>query len=167
EPQAVALLGVGESSDAYHMSAPHPQGEGAKRAIHMALQHAGLQPPDLGYINLHGTATRLNDQVEAQVIHQIFAEQVPCSSTKHLTGHTLGAAGICEVALCWLLLTRNLPLPPQDFSAAEPDNSLLPCGLITAPQPLQKPRILSNSFAFGGNNACLILGVPHGRVSKR
>lgn len=162
EPQAVALLGVGESSDAYHMSAPHPQGEGAKRAITLALKDAGLQPDALGYINLHGTATRLNDQVEAQVIDQIFAEQVPCSSTKHLTGHTLGAAGICEAALCWLLLTRDLPLPPQDFSAGERDNSLPRCGLITVPQALKKPRILSNSFAFGGNNACLILGVPHG-----
>lgn len=159
EPQPVALLGAGESSDAWHMSAPHPQGEGAIRAINMALNHAGLQPQDIGYINLHGTATRLNDQIEAQVIHQLFADQVPGSSTKHLTGHTLGAAGICEAALCWLLLTRDLLLPPQDFSTCEPDSSLPACGLLTRAQPLRKPVILSNSFAFGGNNACLILGV--------
>jgi len=166
EPQAVALLGVGESSDAYHMSAPHPQGEGAKRAIVMALEQAGIQPRDLGYINLHGTATRLNDRVEAQVIHDIFAGQVPCSSTKHLTGHTLGAAGVCEAALCWLLLTRDLPLPAQDFSMGEIDSSLPRCGLLSAPQALEKPLILSNSFAFGGNNACLILGVPDGRIAE-
>ncbi|MEM0672517.1 MULTISPECIES: beta-ketoacyl-[acyl-carrier-protein] synthase family protein [Dickeya] len=158
EPAAVAVLGIGESSDAHHMSAPHPEGAGAKRAIIMALEQAGLAPHELGYINLHGTATRLNDQIESAVIHQIFDETVPCSSTKHLTGHMLGAAGIGEAALCWLLLTRDLPLPPQDFSDCEPDDTLPACGLLTAPAPLIRPVILSNSFAFGGNNACLILG---------
>ncbi|MBP2170894.1 3-oxoacyl-[acyl-carrier-protein] synthase-1 [Erwinia toletana] len=162
EAQAVALLGVGESSDAWHMSAPHPQGEGAIRAITMALNSAGLQPQDIGYINLHGTATRLNDQIEAAVIHQLFGNRVPCSSTKHLTGHTLGAAGICEAAISWLLLTRRLPLPPQDFTDCDQDSSLPDCGLLTHSGQLEKPRILSNSFAFGGNNACLILGAPHG-----
>ncbi|ATO35432.1 3-oxoacyl-[acyl-carrier-protein] synthase 2 [Dickeya dianthicola] len=158
EPAAVAVLGVGESSDAHHMSAPHPEGQGARRAIIMALEQAGLAPHELGYINLHGTATRLNDQIEAAVVHQIFGEAVPCSSTKHLTGHMLGAAGIGEAALCWLLLTRALPLPAQDFSDCEPDDALPACGLLTAPAPLARPAILSNSFAFGGNNACLILG---------
>lgn len=89
EPAPVALLGVGESSDAWHMSAPHPQGLGAERAMAMALQSAGLQPQDIGYINLHGTATRLNDAMEAQVVQRIFGSATPCSSTKHLTGHTL------------------------------------------------------------------------------
>ncbi|MCU5775360.1 beta-ketoacyl-[acyl-carrier-protein] synthase family protein [Erwiniaceae bacterium BAC15a-03b] len=162
EAQPVALLGVGESSDAWHMSAPHPQGEGALRAITMALNSAGLQPQDIGYINLHGTATRLNDQIEAAVTHQLFGNRVPCSSTKHLTGHTLGAAGICEAAISWLLLTRRLPLPAQDFTHCDQDSTLPDCGLLTRPGQLAKPRILSNSFAFGGNNACLILGVPHG-----
>ncbi|MCA7001003.1 beta-ketoacyl-[acyl-carrier-protein] synthase family protein [Dickeya solani] len=158
EPAAVAVLGVGESSDAHHMSAPHPEGLGAQRAIIMALEQAGLAPHELGYINLHGTATRLNDQIEAAVVHQIFGETVPCSSTKHLTGHMLGAAGIGEAALCWLLLTRALHLPAQDFSDCERDDALPVCGLLTAPAPLTRPVILSNSFAFGGNNACLILG---------
>lgn len=158
EPADIAVLGVGESSDAYHMSAPHPEGEGAERAIRMALDGAGLHPQDLGYINLHGTATKLNDQIESQVVHRVFGSTVPSSSTKHLTGHMLGAAGIGEAALCWLLLTRGLPLPPQDFSQSERDDELPSCGVLTEPAELARPLVLSNSFAFGGNNACLILG---------
>ncbi|MCQ8227298.1 beta-ketoacyl-[acyl-carrier-protein] synthase family protein [Pantoea trifolii] len=161
EQQPLALLGCGESSDAWHMSAPHPEGIGAERAMLMALQQAGLQPQDVGYINLHGTATPLNDQVESAVIHRLFGDRVPCSSTKHLTGHTLGAAGATEAALAVLILQQNLPLPPQDFSQLARDTSLPECGLITAPQPLALPVIASNSFAFGGNNTCLIVGKPH------
>ncbi|WP_312184403.1 beta-ketoacyl-[acyl-carrier-protein] synthase family protein [Pantoea sp. CTOTU46764] len=161
EQQPLALLGCGESSDAWHMSAPHPEGIGAEGAMLMALQQAGLQPQDVGYINLHGTATPLNDQVESAVIHRLFGDRVPCSSTKHLTGHTLGAAGATEAALAALILQQHLPLPPQDFSQLARDISLPECGLITAPQPLARPVIASNSFAFGGNNTCLILGKPH------
>lgn len=158
EPQPIALLGVGESSDAYHISAPHPQGEGAIRAIELALSDAGMAPDDIGYINLHGTATPLNDQIESRVVNALFGERVPCSSTKHLTGHTLGAAGITEAALSMLILQRNLPLPAQDFSQSPRDPALPPCGIITQPQPLERPVILSNSFAFGGNNASILLG---------
>lgn len=158
EPQPLALLGVGESSDAWHMSAPHPEGVGAERAMMMALQQAGLAPEQVGYINLHGTATPLNDQVEAAVVQRLFGHRVPCSSTKHLTGHTLGAAGATEAALSLLLLEQHLPLPPQDFSRAERDATLADCGLITASVPLMRPVIASNSFAFGGNNTCLITG---------
>ncbi|MDN0086181.1 beta-ketoacyl-[acyl-carrier-protein] synthase family protein [Yersinia nurmii] len=161
EPQEIALLGVGESSDAWHMSAPHPEGEGAIRAIEQALDDAAIQPQDVGYINLHGTATRLNDHIEAKVVNHIFGNGTPCSSTKHLTGHTLGAAGACEAALCWLLLTRNLPLPAQDFSHSTLDDSLPPCGLLLKQEPLIKTIVMSNSFAFGGNNTCLILGKRH------
>ncbi len=161
QPQAVALLGSGESCDAWHMSAPDPQGAGAARAIKMALADAGLRPQDIGYINLHGTATKLNDKIEAQVIHQLFGSQVPCSSTKHLTGHMLGAAGAGEAALCWLLLMRSLPLPAQDFSNATFDDNLPAFGLIRTSVPLKQHTLLSNSFAFGGNNACLILGAVH------
>lgn len=159
-PQAgkVQLLGVGESSDAWHMSAPHPQGAGAIRAVEMALAQAGLAPTDIGYINMHGTATRLNDEIEAKVIHQLFGEHVPGSSTKHLTGHTLGAAGACEAVLCYLMLSRRLPLPAQDFSLSPQDSSLAPCGLLTVARADYPPVMLSNSFAFGGNNATLILG---------
>ena len=158
EPQPVALLGTGESSDAYHISAPHPQGEGAIRAIQQALNDAGLTTADVGYINLHGTATPLNDQIESQVVHDLFSGSVPCSSTKHLTGHTLGAAGITEAALSWLILTRDLPLPAQDFSRYAPDPTLPECGLLHHAVALEKPVILSNSFAFGGNNASILLG---------
>ena len=158
EPQPVALLGTGESSDAYHISAPHPQGEGAIRANQQALNDAGLTTADVGYINLHGTATPLNDQIESQVVHDLFSDSVPCSSTKHLTGHTLGAAGITEAALSWLILTRDLPLPAQDFSRYAPDPTLPACGLLHHAVALEKPVILSNSFAFGGNNASILLG---------
>lgn len=160
--RGIAVLGVGESSDAWHMSAPHPEGAGAIRAIEMALQQAQLQPQDVGYINLHGTATRLNDQIESRVINAIFGAAIPSSSTKHLTGHMLGAAGIGEAALCWLLLAREMRLPPQDFSQCEPDDALPPCGLLYAPARLERPVILSNSFAFGGNNACLLVGTVDG-----
>lgn len=158
EPQAVALLGVGESSDAWHMSAPHPEGAGAIRAMQMALRDAGAQAADIGYINLHGTATQANDQVEAQAVAQVFGNQVPCSSVKPLMGHTLGAAGACEVALCWLLLTQQLPLPPQDFSQGPLDDRLPSFGLLRSPGRLARPLIMSNAFAFGGNNTSLILG---------
>lgn len=158
EPQPLALLGTGESSDAWHISAPHPEGEGAIRAINMALEDAGLQPDDVGYINLHGTATILNDQIESKVIHDIFGARVPCSSTKHLTGHTLGAAGITEAAISTLILSHDLALPSQDFSRAPIDPSLPVCGVIDKAQPLMRPVILSNSFAFGGNNASILLG---------
>ena len=127
-------------------------------AMQAALRMAGLEPHDVGYINLHGTATPLNDQIESQVVHDLFGENVPCSSTKHLTGHTLGAAGITEAALSWLILTHNLPLPPQDFTRYAPDDTLPPCGVLHRSIALKKPVILSNSFAFGGNNASILLG---------
>lgn len=158
EPQPIALLGVGESSDAWHISAPHPEGAGAIRAIEQALRDAGLTPEQVGYINLHGTATPLNDAIEARVVNALFGDRVPCSSTKHLTGHTLGAAGITEAALSMLILQRNLPLPAQDFSQSPPDPALPPCGIIRQPQTLARPTILSTSFAFGGNNAAILLG---------
>ncbi|MFD3246302.1 beta-ketoacyl-[acyl-carrier-protein] synthase family protein [Rahnella aquatilis] len=160
EPADVALLGTGESSDAWHMSAPHPQGLGAERAICMALEQAGLSAADVGYINAHGTATPLNDQAEAAVIHRLFGNQTPCSSTKHLTGHTLGAAGATEAALSWLILTQNLNLPPQDFSVIPRDTHLPDIRLVKKNETLAKPVILSNSFAFGGNNACIVIGRP-------
>uniref|UniRef100_UPI00101FF61C beta-ketoacyl-[acyl-carrier-protein] synthase family protein n=1 Tax=Rahnella sp. RFA10(1/100) TaxID=2511202 RepID=UPI00101FF61C len=160
EPADVALLGTGESSDAWHMSAPHPEGLGAERAIHMALAQAGLSAADIGYINAHGTATPLNDQAEAAVIHRLFGNQTPCSSTKHLTGHTLGAAGATEAALGWLILTQNLKLPSQDFSLTPRDSRLPDIRLVQKDEALAKPVILSNSFAFGGNNACILIGRP-------
>lgn len=92
------------------------------------------------------------------MVNALFGERVPCSSTKHLTGHTLGAAGITEAALSMLMLQHDLPLPVQDFSLSPRDPALPPCGIIEQPQPLERPFILSNSFAFGGNNASILLG---------
>ncbi|MGL5177599.1 MAG: beta-ketoacyl-ACP synthase, partial [Aeromonas veronii] len=100
EPAPLALLGDGESSDAWHISAPHPQGEGAERAMRMALTRAGLEAEQVGYVNAHGTATRLNDEMESRALARLFPNKVPVSSTKVLTGHTLGAAGATEAALC-------------------------------------------------------------------
>ena len=157
EAGPVALLGAGESSDAYHVSAPHPEGFGAEAAMRMALEQGGVQPEQVGYINLHGTGTRLNDSMEAKAVHRLFGDRVPCSSTKALTGHTLGAAGATEAALAWLLLSEDLPLPHQAYPASERDESLAPIDLLLAPQPLARPLVLSNSFAFGVNNVSLLL----------
>lgn len=157
QPASLALLGVGESSDAWHISAPHPDGVGAEAAMQMALAQAGIAPDQVGYINLHGTATRLNDAMESQAVHRLFGDKVPCSSTKPLTGHTLGAAGAIEAALACLLLERALPLPTQWVTT--PDPALAPIRLVSGATRLAAPRILSNSFAFGGNNVSLLFGL--------
>ncbi|MFB2830858.1 beta-ketoacyl-[acyl-carrier-protein] synthase family protein [Aeromonas jandaei] len=153
EPAPLALLGDGESSDAWHISAPHPQGEGAERAMQMALARAGLEADRVGYVNAHGTATRLNDEMESRALARLFPNKVPVSSTKVLTGHTLGAAGATEAALCCLLIERALPLPPQSETA---DPALGPIALVEDQGPVD--IIMSNSFAFGGNNVSLIFG---------
>lgn len=158
EPAKIALLGIGESSDAWHMSAPHPEGHGAEQSMKMALYSAGKTPLDIGYINLHGTATPLNDDMEAKAVNRLFGTSIPCSSTKHLTGHTLGAAGATEAAISWLILNDNLPLPCQNFSSSSRDKTLAEINLVTELLYLKSPTILSNSFAFGGNNASIILG---------
>lgn len=156
QPAPLALLGAGESSDAWHISAPHPDGVGAEAAMQMALAQAGIAPDQVGYINLHGTATRLNDAMESQAVHRLFGDKVPCSSTKPLTGHTLGAAGAIEAALACLLLERALPLPTQWVTTADP--ALAPIRLVSGATRLAAPRVLSNSFAFGGNNVSLLFG---------
>lgn len=160
EPGPVRLSGWGESSDAHHMSAPEPGGRGAERAIREALGRAGLAPADIDYINLHGTATPQNDAMEAGVVARVFGAGTPCSSTKPLTGHTLGAAGAIEAALCWLMLAENPGrlLPPHWWDGAA-DPELAPVGLVApGAQAAQAPRrVLSQSFAFGGSNAALVL----------
>lgn len=153
---AIALLGCGESSDAHHISAPHPAGDGAKIAMQRALDRAGLLASDIGYINAHGTATKLNDSMEALAIGHVFGKNTPVSSTKPLTGHTLGAAGAMEAAIAWHILNYNLDLP-QQYNCREQD-PLLDINLIMDNQKIKQPVILSNSFAFGGNNAALIIG---------
>ncbi|WGL15272.1 beta-ketoacyl-ACP synthase [Microbulbifer bruguierae] len=157
EPGPVRLCGVAASSDAHHMSAPDPEGRGAEAAMRGALRDAGLAPADIGYLNLHGTGTPQNDVMEARAVSRLFGTAVPCSSTKPLTGHTLGAAGALEAAFCWLALTRG-QLPPH-CNADGFDPELPPLNLVREGATSPSPRyVMSNSFAFGGSNCSLILG---------
>lgn len=161
EPGPVRLAGWGESSDAHHLSAPEPGGRGALIAMRTALERAGITPADVGYVNLHGTATQQNDAMESRAVSALLGGHVPCSSTKPLTGHTLGAAGALEAALCWLTLTDDARgrLPPHWWDG-EADPSLPALSLVKPGEALGRPPryVLSNSFAFGGSNAALILG---------
>ncbi len=156
----ILLLGVGETSDAYHMSAPEPTGRGAKSSMQAALKDASFIPDDVDYINLHGTGTRLNDCMEAQAVSDVFGSKILCSSTKPLTGHTLGAAGATETAICWLLINHSeeLPLPVHKYDGQyDPDIS----SIHLVSQSDKSRRItsaMSNSFAFGGNNVSVIIG---------
>ena len=160
EPAEIQLLGVGEASDGFHISSPDPQGRGAELAIRQALAHANITPEQVGYINLHGTATIKNDQMESTVINRIFGPDTPCSSTKPLTGHALGAAGAQEWLLCALLLSaqnsaRTLPIQQGD---GKYDPELKSIGLIRRDQSWQSGIFMSNSFAFGGSNVSVIIG---------
>lgn len=151
------LLGVGEASDAYHISTPHPEGLGASTAIDLVLKEAGASAKNVAYMNLHGTGTVLNDQMESIAVANELGFDVPCSSTKPLTGHTLGAAGAIEAAFCCLALEhRHMPVHRFD---GERDDALPGIRLVDDPEKLDPRKIvLSNSFAFGGSNCCLALG---------
>lgn len=163
----VSLLGVGETSDAHHMTAPDPSGDGAARAMEAALQDAKLKPEDIDYLNLHGTGTMLNDGMESRAVDRVFPKGVPCSSTKPFTGHTLGAAGATEAAFCWMLLNEN----------SRQSESTLPVHIWDGENDINVPSlqfikpgetsedicyVMSNSFAFGGNNLSVILGKDQG-----
>jgi len=160
EPGPVCLAGWGESSDAHHMSAPDPQARGAIDAMEQALQRAGWAPQQVDYLNLHGTATGHNDAMESLAVSQVLGAAVLASSTKPLTGHTLGASGAIEAALCWLVLVDNpqARLPPHWWDG-QADDALPPLALVAPGQCLAQPpqRVLSSSFAFGGSNAVLAL----------
>jgi len=161
--QPIALLGSGASSDAHHISAPEPSGRGALQAMNKALRSAGLEPERINYLNLHGTATQHNDAMESLAVNSLFPAGVPCSSTKPMTGHTLGAAGALEAAFCWLSLSRENTrhaLPPQVWDG-QPDPQLPALSFVTAADRLEQRTarcLMSNSFAFGGNNVSLIIG---------
>lgn len=158
EPSSVRLSGWGESSDAHHISAPEPAGRGALAAMREALERAGLAPADIGYLNLHGTATPQNDAMESRAVAELFGLDLPCSSTKPLTGHALGAAGAIEAAIAWLTVAGDGRLPVHHFDGQR-DAELPAIHLVAARQRLSAaPRhVMSNSFAFGGNNASLVL----------
>ena len=153
----VLIEGVGETSDAYHISAPHPQGLGAQAAMHDALAAAGRKPADIDHVNAHGTGTHLNDTAEANAIKAVLGTDVPCVSTKAYTGHTLGAAAALEMAFSACAIEEGF-LPP-----AIGDGDIDP--KIEVKIPTEKTtgkfeRVLSNSFAFGGNNVSLLIGAP-------
>ncbi len=155
-PGTVLLLGVGESSDAYHMSSPHPEGLGARLAMEAALRSAGLTPDNIDYINLHGTATPANDAAEGKAVAALFGDRVPGNSTKGATGHTLGAAGAIEALICAMALTDGrLPGSPGT-GALDPS---IPIRYQLQGEDRALRHALSNSFGFGGSNCSLILGV--------
>jgi 3-oxoacyl-[acyl-carrier-protein] synthase-1 len=158
EDAALRFLGGGESDDAHHMNAPHPEGLGAEAAMRQALRDAALEPGDVGYINLHGTATPLNDAMESKAVARIFGTTVPVSSSKPLTGHCLGAAGAVEAALlCACLSSDRIPPPHLWDGKRDPE---LPA-LRLVPESGAAPAggaWMSNSFAFGGNNCSLLFG---------
>jgi 3-oxoacyl-[acyl-carrier-protein] synthase-1 len=153
--ESVLLLGIGESSDAYHMSAPHPEGLGARRAMQAALAAAALEPGDIDYINLHGTGTPSNDRSESQAVTSLFGPTTPCSSTKGATGHTLGAAGALEAVISSLAIQNGLM--PGGIHTARIDPTLT-AHYIRDNRRGPVRRVLSNSFGFGGTNCSLIFG---------
>jgi 3-oxoacyl-[acyl-carrier-protein] synthase-1 len=152
---AVLLLGAGESSDAHHISAPHPDGLGARLAMQAALTSAALEPAAIDYINLHGTATPSNDRSESQAVTAVFGTALPCSSTKGATGHSLGAAGALEAVICALCLQTEL-LPGGNTRDVDPQ---LTAHYLTENRHHPARRMLSNSFGFGGANCSLIFGL--------
>jgi 3-oxoacyl-[acyl-carrier-protein] synthase I len=151
----VLLLGVGESNDAYHMSAPHPEGRGARLAMEAALRDARLEPGAIDYINLHGTGTPSNDRSESHAVTGVFGAATPCSSTKGATGHTLGAAGGLEAVISALALQHSLM--PGGVNTEHVDETLT-AHYIRHNRSAALMRVLTNSFGFGGTNCSLILG---------
>jgi 3-oxoacyl-[acyl-carrier-protein] synthase-1 len=163
----IALLGGGACSDAHHISAPQPDGLGAQAAMRKALAAAGISADQVDYLNLHGTATTHNDAMESQAVQAIFPSGVPCSSSKPMVGHTLGAAGALEAAFCWLTLSEYNPeqlLPPHLWDG-QADPALPALNLVQPGTQLSSSRprrLMSNSFAFGGNNISLLLAETPG-----
>ena len=165
---SVELLGYGESADAYHMTSPDPSGVGAACAMQQALSRAELKPTDVDYVNLHGTGTKFNDSMEAKAVDSVFGNyKVPVSTTKPMTGHTLGAAGALEAAICYCTILKNdcaneIKLPIQVWDGVQ-DAELPVLNIVGKDNKWEntgKVKIcMSNSFAFGGANSCLIIGV--------
>lgn len=154
-PGSVHLLGAGESNDAHHMSTPHPEGLGARLAMERALADAGLQPGDIDYVNLHGTATTYGDAAEDRAITELLGTRTPVSSTKGYTGHTLGAAGIVEAIVSILALrTGMIPGSPQTRNL----DPALRSRYLQANETGRMDRVMTNSFGFGGSNSSLIFG---------
>ncbi|MBQ5471041.1 MAG: 3-oxoacyl-ACP synthase [Treponema sp.] len=156
------LKGYGECSDAYHMTSPDPEGKGAAQAMTLALAKAGLKPADIDYVNLHGTGTRFNDSMEDIAVDAVYGSyKVPVSSTKSITGHTLGAAGALEAAVCYETILNKTTYPAQvwdgDFDPEIPKLNIIDKNNNKAIKPVK--NCMSNSFAFGGSNSSLVFGV--------
>ena len=149
------LLGYGETSDAHHMSTPHPEGDGARRAMQEALDRAGLAPAEIDYVNLHGTATPANDRAEDHAVHNVFGSEVACSSTKGFTGHTLGAAGITEAAIALLSIEHTFIPGSPTTKNVDPETR---CAIVLEGRYGRVTRVMSNSFGFGGSNCALLFG---------
>jgi 3-oxoacyl-[acyl-carrier-protein] synthase-1 len=161
ERGGIQLRGVGESTEAHHMSAPDPAGSGAEQAMRGALKDAQMEPAEIAYLNLHGTGTLLNDAMECAAIARIFAEAPPSSSTKSLVGHVLGGAGAIEAGICWLILeegnSESLDLVPHAFDG-QLDPALSRLRLVPREgMRVMAGPVMTNSFGFGGNNCTLIL----------
>lgn len=160
----IQLLGVGDSSEAHHISSPDPGGRGAAAAMRGALDDACAAPGDVAYLNLHGTGTRLNDSMESRAVDEVLGTATPCSSTKALVGHCLGAAGAIELGFCWLALRAKsgdqLPLLPHRYDG-ETDPELAPIRLVAEDECAdlrERSVLMTSSFGFGGNNCTLVLG---------
>ena len=160
ENTGIQMLGAGETSDAFHMSAPEPNGDGAFLAMQMALDNAGLVGSQVDYVNLHGTGTIKNDDMEAKAMLKACGDSVLCGSTKRMTGHTLGAAGALEIGLCWLLLSKYNPqnFIPSNIPSHEIDETLPALNFSSGVNIDNLNICMSNSFAFGGNNFSMVLG---------
>ncbi len=155
DPRAIVVAGVGESSDAYHMSSPHPEGAGARAAIEAALRMAGIDAGDVDYVNLHGTGTPSNDAAEDRAVHAVFGDRAPMSSTKGATGHTLGVAGIVEAIISALAVEHGFA--PAGLNTRRLDPSLRTHYLLRN-LDAHIDIVLSNSFGFGGSNCSLVIG---------
>ena len=149
----IGLAGYGESSDAHHMSTPHPEGEGALGAMRAALERAGIGPSAIDYVNAHGTATPANDRAEDRALVRLFGKRPPVSSTKGFTGHTLGAAGIVESIVCFLALEHGFIPPTLNTSVVDP---ALESEIVLEPRNVRVRHALTNSFGFGGSNCSLV-----------
>ncbi len=162
------VKGYGLSSDGYHMTAPHPTGEGAVRAMELALASAQVSPGDINYISAHGTGTPLNDKMETMALKTIFRERahtIPCSSVKSMIGHTMGAASAIESIVCCLVLNEGIAPPTINYETQDPE-----CNIDCVPNEARECKAdyaLNNSFAFGGNNVGIIFGKDHSASRKK
>jgi len=153
-PILARIEGYASAADAYHMTAPHPEGRGLRRALDVALAGAEIEPQSIGLVNAHGTGTQENDRIEGQALADLVSAGTPVLSTKGFTGHTLGAAGVLEAIFCVGCLAAERSPANAGFSTADPECVLVP---TTEVQPIERPYAVSNSLAFGGTNSVVVL----------